>query len=417
MMDTRRVLYVEMAHGMGGSLVSLLQLVRGLDRSRYEPVVLFYWDNPFVERFRELGIEVIVWSPARQESDSTVPIPLPTAVERPKRWFAKYGWLATLYHAAGYVARFLFQTLPLAWRLRRVIKEQRIDLLHANDLLTSNREVVIAARMTDTPCICHVRAFERYGALDRFLAPYVDRFIFISQAIEQDSVNQGADATKGVVIYNALDMAEFLEPHDAEETRRSLGLSPTDAVVGIMGRIIPWKGHRTFIEAMALVAKTIPQLRCLIVGDAAPADMEYKDELIDLAAEFGIAERVQFLGWRQDVPRLLGAMDLLVHASLEPEPFGRVLIEGMAAGKPVIASDSGACPEIVRDGVSGILATPGDARDLAQAAAALLSNPDRIRTMGVVARHEAEARFSIDEHVRRVQSVYAELVSATTSAL
>jgi glycosyltransferase involved in cell wall biosynthesis len=412
MADRRKILYVEMAHGMGGSLVSLHQLLKGLDKERYEPIVLFYWDNPFVARFRELGVETIVWSGPRRESDSTVPVDLPSAVDRPRRWLAKAAWMSKLYHGVGFYVRLAFQTLPLAWRIRKIIRQYDVDLVHANDLLDSNREVVLAARLTSRPCVCHVRAFEHYRPIDRFLGQFVDRFIFISQAIAQDSIAQGADPTKGTVIYNALDLDEYLQAFDDGSAKASLGLSASDHVVGIVGRVVPWKGQHVFLEAIRLAAETTPNLRGLIIGDAAPTDAAFKAELLALIEQLGIADRVHFLGWRSDVPRLLSTMDILVHASLEPEPFGRVLIEGMAASKPVVASNSGACPEIIQDGVSGVLVPPGDPAALAAAITGLLSNPDRLHTMGVVARHQVETRFSIAEHVRQIEVVYDDLLSA-----
>lgn len=395
---------------MGGSLVSLHQLLKGLDRTRYEPIALFYWDNPYVARFRELGIETIVWSGPRKESDAAVPVPLPSAVDRPRRWLAKAPWMSRLYHGLGFYVRLAFQTLPLAWRIRKVIRQYDIDLVHANDLLDSNREVVIAARLTGRACVCHVRAFERYTPLDRFLVQFVDRFVFISQAIAQDSIAQGADPSKGTVIYNALDLDDYLQAFDDGSARSSLGLSSQDRVVGIVGRLVPWKGQRVFLEAMRQVADAIPNLCGLIVGDAAPTDAAFKDELLAITERLGMADRIQFLGWRTDVPRLLSTMDVLVHASLEPEPFGRVLIEGMAASKPVVAANAGACPEIIQDGVSGILTPPGDSNALAHAIIGLLSDRDRLHTMGVMARHQVETRFSITEHVRQIEGVYDALL-------
>ena len=415
MAKRHKILYVEMAHGMGGSLVSLHQLLRGMNRERFEPIVLFYWDNPYVERFRELGVETIVWAGPRQESDSPVPVPLPSAIEVPRRMFSGRPWMARLYHGVGSLARLLFQTIPMSWRIRRVIGQHQVDLVHANDLLNCNREVVMAARLAGCPCVCHVRAFEHYTAMDRLLAQFVDRFVFISQAIAQDSISQGADPDKGSVIYNALDLDEFLQTFDDGSQRKSLGLGKGERIVGIIGRIVPWKGHRVFLEAMAKTARSVPNLRCWIVGDAAPSDQGYKNELLALVSKLGLADRVEFLGWRSDIPQLLSTMDVLVHASLEPEPFGRVLIEGMAAAKPVVAANAGACPEIIQDGVSGLLVPPGDADALAQAVVDLLRSPDRLHTMGVVARHQVETRFSIDEHVRRVQQVYRELLPSDQS--
>jgi len=316
----------------------------------------------------------------------------------------------------GLYARTLLETMPLAWRLRRLIRDRRIDLVHANDLVGCNREVIIAARLAGKPCLCHIRAFEEYTSIDRFLIRFVDRFVFISQAIAASCTAQGADPARGVVIYNALDAAEFRQLYDDGSARHALGLGPDDLVVGIIGRLVRWKGQDIFLRAMAQVAGVVPQLHCLIIGDAA-SDSEgqaFRRELDALTQTLGLADKVHFLGWRSDVPQLLSVMDILVHASLEPEPFGRVLIEGMAAGKPVVAAAAGACPEIIDDGVSGLLVPPGDADALADAVRSLLQNPDRMRAMGMVARRQVELRFSIAEHVRQVERLYRALAPSVS---
>jgi glycosyltransferase involved in cell wall biosynthesis len=416
-----RILYVEMAHSVGGSVISLYHLLRGLDRRCYEPVVLFYWDNAYVSRFRELGIETIVWAGPRKKGDAISPgvknPVLPAGLSgRAGAWERRYLWIGKLYHGLGLAARTFFQTLPLAWRIRRIVRAKKIDLLHANDLVNCNREVIMAARLTGRPCICHIRAFEHYTALDRFLAQFVDRFVFISEAIAADCIAQGAEATRGTVIYNALELADYLQAFDDGSARERLGLRPEDRVVGIIGRLVPWKGQDVFIRAMAQAAKSIPNLQCLIIGDVdAGEERGYRVELERLAQQVGLGERVKFLGWRSDIPQLLSTMEILVHASVEPEPFGRVLIEGMAASKVVIAAAAGACPEIIEDGVSGYLVAPGDAEALARATVAALQDPDRLKAMGMVARHQVEIRFSIEEHVRQVQQVYAALLPAGDS--
>lgn len=412
MMARRRILYVEMAHGMGGSLVSLYQLVRGLDHSRYEPVVLFYWSIPYIERFRELGVETIVWAGPRQKGDPSVPLAMPSAFDRLRRLLELVPWLSRFYHGVGFYARLVFQTLPLAWRIRQIIRSRGIDLIHANDLVSSNREVIIAAALTGRPCVCHIRMFERYTALDRHLVSFVDRFVYISQAIASSCIAQGVNPGKGVVVYNALDLDEFAREIAKWKGREELELSPADRVLGIVGRITPWKGHEILLRAVARAATSVPDLKCLVIGDAATSEQAFKAGLVALVEELGIAERVTFLGWRDDIPQLLSCLDVLVHASLEPEPFGRVLIEGMAAGKPVIATNAGACPEIVEDGVSGLLVPPGDVEALAQAITRLLTDPDLGRTMGIVGRHQVETRFSLAEHVRQIEQLYAQLLTA-----
>jgi hypothetical protein len=143
------------------------------------------------------------------------------------------------------------------------------------------------------------------------------------------------------VVYDGLEMADSLYPYDVAEVRAELGLSSDDFVVGNVGRLVAWKGQDVFIHALAEIAHKVPNLKALIVGRPDRGKESYLDELKTLATACGLAQRVVFTGFRLDVPRLLAAMDVVVHSSSSPEPFGLVVIEGMAAGKPVVATRAG----------------------------------------------------------------------------
>jgi glycosyltransferase involved in cell wall biosynthesis len=393
----RRVLYVEMAFGFGGSIVSLYQLVQGLDRTRYEPVVLFYRPNAYLPRFEALGAKVIVLNPTAQ--------PAPAAVGAPEARRAAGGIRRRLAELAA-IGR---QALPGALRLLRVIRAERIDLVHLNDVLISNREGILAARLAGVPCLSHVRAFETLTAFDRFLTRYVNAFVYISRAIQASHEAQGVPAERGRVIYNALDLDEF-RAGDRAAARAALGLGASEQAVGLIGRLVAWKGHTVFLSAMARLAQTHPRLRCLIVGDTEPTEPAYRQELEALAQRLGLAERVRFTGYQARIPELLPALDVLAHCSLKPEPFGRVIIEGMAAGVPVVGAAAGAVPEIITDGESGLLVPPGDVEALATAVGRLLDEPALAERVRQAARRRVQEAFSIQAHVRQVQDVYRALL-------
>ncbi|MGC8827389.1 MAG: glycosyltransferase, partial [Anaerolineae bacterium] len=355
----RRILYVEMAHAFGGSIVSLYQLMRGLDKERYEPVVLFYRPNPFVRRFEEAGAKVLVLGNAAPPAGAGRPA-VPASRRHPNP-------------LAEYLA-ILRQVGPGTLRLLRIIRQEGIDLVHGNDVLISNREAVLAAALAGVPYISHVRAFERLTWFDRRLTRWVHTCIYISRAIAEAHAAQGVSAERGVVIYNALDPEEFAATADRDAVRARLGLSPAHQVVGITGRLVAWKGHEVFLRAVAELVPARPTLRALIAGGADPTEPAYLEHLKALAQELGIADRVIFAGYWERIVELLPALDVLVHCSVKPEPFGRVIIEGMAAGVPVVGANAGAVPEIITDGETGLLVPPGDAPALAKAIGRLLDD-------------------------------------------
>lgn len=400
---SRRVLFVEMAHGFGGSIVSLFQLVRGMDRSLYEPIVLFYRPNAYLQQFRDLGVRVIVLDAGLVESAPTTAIQLPRGARRSQ----EPGRLRRTLSSVFAVVR---QVLPGAIRLLGIIRREKIDLVHLNDVFISNREGAIAARLAGVPCLSHIRAFEQLTSFDRFLTQHVDAFVYISRAIAAVHERQGVPPDRGRVIHNALALEEFEAAGDRAGARAELGLAAADQVVGLIGRLVAWKGHRVFLMAMAKLTRTHPNLRCLIIGDGEVTEPAYQRELVALAAELGLSERVVFTGYRPGIPALLPALDVLVHCSLKPEPFGRVIIEGMAAGVPVVGAADGAVPEIIEDGRSGLLAPPGDADALALAVGRLLDDPQLAESIRAAARRRVHDLFAVEVHVRRIQDVYHELL-------
>jgi len=282
--------------------------------------------------------------------------------------------------------------------------------VHLNDVFISNREGVIAARLAGIPCLSHIRAFEQLTCFDRYLTRHVDAFVYISQAIAAAHEVQGMPAERGRVIYNALAPEEFDAVGDRASARAELGLNASDQVVGLIGRLVAWKGHRVFLPAMATLARSHPNLRCLIVGDGEVTEPTYQQELEEQTAELGLSEQVIFTGYRSDISALMPALDVLVHCSLRPEPFGRVIIEGMAAGVPIVGAADGAVPEIIEDGQSGLLTPPGDAGALAEAVGRLLDDESLAEAVSDAARQRVYAVFNVDTHVQQVQAVYQELL-------
>ncbi len=179
---------------------------------------------------------------------------------------------------------------------------------------------------------------------------------------------------------------------------------------GMLGRIAPWKGQDLFLRAFA-AAFPSGEERAAIIGTAMFGEEDFERELGSLAQELGIAARVEFRGFREDIWRELGSLDVLVHASLIPEPFGQVVLEGMAAGLPVLAPDAGGPAEVIDDGSTGTLFPRGDADALAAAMRALAQDPERRRRLGEAAR-EAAGAYRPQLLAGRFEQAYAEVLGA-----
>lgn len=405
----KRILYLDSAPTLGGSVISLYELLKHLDRSCYEPTVLLYARHANVADLCALGLDVIVWD-VYETADHRPGWALKARGSPIGQWLRRSEWGTRAYHALGLASLLARRVWPRARALRRIICERKIDLLHTNIRVGHDREGILAARMARIPCVCHIRDFEELNWFDRQLAARASACIYISQAVQRCHLEAGVPRKKGRVVYNGVDWAAFSAARDVQEARRSLGVESSEPLVGIVGRLEQWKGQHVFLEAMAIIKGQLPRARGIVIGDPVPYDLAYRDQLLELRGQLGLSERVSFHPFQRDLPTVMVALDVLVLTSISPEPFGRVLIEAMAAGKPVVATDAGAAREIVQHGVEGLLVPAGDAQALAGAVVRLLSDPDLAQTMGQRGQTTVRERFGVQQYVDGVQAVYRGLL-------
>jgi glycosyltransferase involved in cell wall biosynthesis len=204
------------------------------------------------------------------------------------------------------------------------------------------------------------------------------------------------------VLYNPV-VPDAVEP--VHMRRRRDG--PT--TIGMVGRLTPWKGQDVFLDAFAQAFRGT-SVRAHLVGSALFGEDEYAASLQRQAERLGIAEQVEFRGFREDVWAELQRLDVLVHCSVRPEPFGQVVLEGMAADVPVIAAAAGGPAELITDGVDGLLTTPGDAAQLATAMRRLVDEPELRANLAAAAR-ERSREFTPERTAARLLDVYRQVVS------
>jgi len=404
----------------GGATVSLYRLIKHLDRQRYEPIVLCHEcgpSNPYVIKLEELGIEVLGLKNS-DEAGTTLRQKLALNrrarspwVEQLAAWKRRHRPVEEAYGLWRTARHFLTVDLPRCLAIARIIKERRINLVHLNNAARSHRGGIMAARLAGVPCVCHVRIFDRFEMVDEPLLRFVNYFVYMSRALEAHVQARWPTAT-GSVVYDGVELADYLHSYDVAKARAEFGLTPDDFVVGNVGRLVGWKGQDVFIRALAEIAREAPDLKALIVGKPDRGRESYLDELKNLAVACGVGERVIFTGFRLDVPRLLAAMDIVVHSSSRPEPFGIVVIEGMAASKPMIATQAGGPLDSIEDGVDGLLVPVGDSKAMAQAILSLYKDRERASTMGARARRKALKLFTVQRFAAEMQVVFDSLLEA-----
>jgi len=392
-----RVLFFDHTGAQSGAEIAMLNLVRHLDRAKVTPVVVFGAGGPVAEQMRAFA--------------ETHVLPLPIAVATAKK------------DSLGIATLFRFRAtlggIAYIWRLARFIREKEVDLVHTNSL---KADLIggFAARISRRRLIWHVRDRIDNDYLPspvvrtfRWLSRWVPHFVIANSTATLESLDspgqQGGSVPsepnrggRSIVVHDGT-----LWPFPADRTVESNGLFR----IGLIGRISPWKGQHIFLRAAELVHQRFPQARFFIVGGAMFGEAEYEREVRSLTESLGISNVVTFTGFRSDVQNIIADMDLIVHASTTGEPFGQVIIEGMAAGKPIIATDGGGVPEIVEHGKTGILVPMGDAQIMAEAISKVLADPALAADMGARGRERVHDYFTIERKARKVEAVYQRMLS------
>lgn len=300
--------------------------------------------------------------------------------------------------------------LQALWALRRVIRIFGPDIVHTH---SSKAGIVgrAACRLEKVPIVIHSihgwgfnplqSAVKRHILLaaERRVEPWTDHFIAVSQANIDQGRTLGLLGDNVSLIRSGIDLLPFGQPQDPEPVRRQLHIPDGAPVVTQVGNLKPQKAPLDFVRMAAIVAKSDPKVHFVIAGDG-----PLRDRVERLAGELGIADRLHLPGWWRDIPALLAATDIAVLTSRH-EGLPRAVVEALAAGVPVVATSVDGTPEVVRDGVNGFLALPGDIGSLAAGVCRLLGNEERRYSMGEVAAAGLEA-FDINMMVIQQEELY-----------
>jgi len=375
----RRIVYVTHTSRIGGGEVSLLTLLKGLDRTRYDPIVVCYEKGVLIDRLRRMGIQTCLIQRCSSALD-----------------------------------------IVLVFRLIHLIRTYRVALMHVNSL---DIRAGLAGWISGVPVVGHLRVVFPFTWRDRLFVHLCRRVIAVSDAARQALCGgSGSLLRKFVTVYNTVDVSGGR----GGDVRGELNLSPDQKLVGSVARIDPCKGLEYFVEAVAQIRPRRPDIRAVVVGQPGDSveEQEYHDALVETASRLGLDNIVHFLGFRKDVLDIIGSMDVLcvpsvlIHTAgggIKTEGFGRVIVEAMALGIPVVATRVGGIPEVVVDKETGVLVSPEDPQALAEAMLDLLGDDRRREAMGTAGRKRFEACFSLEEHVRRIEEVYERALSGAIS--
>jgi L-malate glycosyltransferase len=317
---------------------------------------------------------------------------------------------------AEYKTRSLYgyATLKKQMEFGRSLRRQGIQILHTYGFYP-NVFAIPAACVAGVPVI--IGSVRDTGDLwtpwqhrvQKVCLRLADHIVVNAEAIKRDLLRRGYREDRLTVIPNGIDFERFQIPYTGEMLRRELNIPPGAPLVGVLSRLMRIKGLEYFIQAAALIVARVPHVRFLIMGDT-NINQDYREELQRLVIRLGMQERVVFTGFRLDVPELLAMLSVSVLPSLGSEGLSNALLESMAAGLPVVATRVGGSPEIVEDGVNGLLVPPADAEALAGAICRLLDDRTLANNLGQAGRRLVLSRYSLAQAVATTERLYRSLL-------
>jgi len=397
--DKIPVLYLDNTATFGGAINSLLYLLRTLDKSRFTPILVTAQPEDFLRR----NFDFMQWRRIRIKR-SWVDNSIYKKITGIKLFSSGLG--LKFVNRIRFFYWLLFITLPEAVRYWKIGRKYKIGLVHLNNIMGSQLAGILAAKMLNVPCVAHLRDFEDVDRVTRFYARLIDFHIAISDAIRDNLLRLAVPEEKITVVHDAIDLQDFDDTVSIGHLKQEFNLNGEEQLFGIFGRIIGWKGIIEFVHAAALVIKSAPNTRAFIVGDCSDGDSGYLKVVKKLIAEYNLEEKIILTGYRTDVPALMKLMDLVVHASITPEPFGMVLIEAMAMEKPVVATKIGGPLDIVVDGQTGFLVAPRDSVGMSDAIKRLLVDKVLASDMGRNGKNRVIDMFAKERYARQVEEVY-----------
>lgn len=363
------ILYVSHTSYLGGAETSLLMLIQHLDRQQYRPVLIFPGKGPLAEKLLP--------------GDETLQLSLLTL----KRTFNPF-----------ILAKYIASMICVNIALYRIAKRKKASLIHVNSA-TAFLYSFLAGYFARIPVITHIRDKLKPGFISRIIERFSQKIICVSHSIAAElSLNRTSGA---VIVHNGIDTDQW------NITGSALQASPDPPlVVAQIGQLIPWKNHTCFILAAKEIVKEFPGVKFVILGSDTRKDFPaYKTFLLQLIEENHLGGYFHFIEHREEILPLFKNIDILFHPAVD-EPFGRVIIEAMSLQKAVVAAGAYGPAEIIQDGITGFLAKPGDADDMASKTLRLLKDPQLRHQMGKAAREKVVASFNIRRHTRMIEGVY-----------
>ncbi len=377
-----KVLHVHTLPIISGSGINTFLTMKGLDRDRYQVDLTCAPGGALIDKVKEAGLGFYAIKHFKQPISP-------------------------------------FHDYLALWELIHLMRQKRYDIVHTHN---SKAGFIgrLAAKISKVPIIIHTIhgfAFHEYEMpprrilfilLEKFAARYSDKLITVSEPLREWGLKLNiGKPSQYVTIYDGIEAEKFKINIDIDAKKKGLGISPKEKVIGVVAKLWEGKGHEAILEAAHEVIKEIPDVKFLFVGEG-----YLRNKLEKQVRKMGLSDQVIFTGFRSDIPEITATFDIALLVSLF-EGMGRVLLEAMISGKPVVATKVGGIVDVVKDGETGILVPPGDADALAKAIVTILKDEELAQRMGETGKRRIDERFIAKTMVKKITEVYEELIEST----
>lgn len=387
-----KILFVNLFSEIGGAETSLLYLLKALDRTKFEPIVIVPKKGYFSDRLEDIGIKIIYL------------------------------------HLPGFFIRELFipgMSLKGIWNFYKLCKRIKPDLIHLTNI-TQAFYAGIAGKLLKIPvvAISWMDSDSIYFYQDLIINFSVDKIIAVSPELKDRILRRNILTKEKVsVITPGVDTKKFLPTHDKEDAKRKLRIPKQNVVITIAARFDPIKGHMTFLQAMRLVTQRVPNISILIAQDPKInledanifAPQVKKDIDLFLKNNKDLADKVIFTGYQKNMVPIYRTTDILVSTSLY-ESLGMILMEAASSGLPIVSTNKNGQYLIVKDRKTGFLVPIKSPRIMTERILLLAQNQTLRNKFGKAARKHAVTYFSIERYVNQVEKIYLSLIKKFTSA-
>jgi len=385
-MGKKNILFMEVNIDgtIGGSYTCLYNLVENLDKSKFKIWIGFYRENIFVEKFHNIKIGTQIFSRNPVVEGNSL-----------------YRKIANWYRL----------NLKGAMEIKRFIKEKKIDLVVLNNSIATGYIFVCVCKKTKVPIISYERGF---GIYDRKYIKATKRLkvsLPVSYAILNNLKQQNFSSKHFEVIYDGIKFQNDadIKPKSKEIIKKKLGIPGNSQIIGSVGNIREWKGQEYFVKAFLELAEKYKNLYGILIGSYGEEDKKYYEYIKNLSESSEVGSRLLFLGYRDDVPNLFSIMNVFIHTSIKPEPFGMVLLEAMVHKVPVIATKFGGPVEILDNGKCGILVPPSDESAIIEGVDMLLNNPLITKNMVEKAYERVADKFNQEKTIKNVEKLFLDI--------